>query len=117
MAGKGGSSQSDRREEAQGKDTFRRSRQGDTAGTTEELQQEMALEAAPHCPYLASQLFCSWGHLSSGSTAHPISRCACIFNRSPTDSQHQVVPQVLLGAQERPGVTARLLSKLHIPLF
>ena len=32
----------------------------------------MALEAAPHCPYLASQLFCSWGHLSSGSTAHPI---------------------------------------------
>ena len=44
--------------------------QGDTAGTTEELQQEMALEAAPRCPYLASQPFCSWGHLSSGPTAH-----------------------------------------------
>ena len=52
MAGKGGSSQSDRREEAQGKDTFRRSRQGDTAGTTEELQQEMALKAAPSMIYL-----------------------------------------------------------------
>lgn len=97
-----GPSQSDRREEAQGKDASRRGWQlpGGTAGSTEELQQETTLEAVPVTPiWLPNRSARGAIALGSHHPPVPISRCACIFTRSPTDSQHQVMPQVLLGAQ------------------
>ena len=103
MAVQGGSSQSDRREEAQRKDTSRRGWQL-PGGHRWNHRGVAARDGSGGCSPLPLSgfptiLLMGPFVLGSHSPPFPISRCACIFNRSPTDSQHQVMPQVLLGAQ------------------
>lgn len=101
MAVQGGSSQSDRREEAQGKDTSRRGWQlpgGPSWNHTGVAARDDGCSTLPLSGF-PSILLMGPFVLGSHHPHFPISRCACVFNRSPTDSQHQVMPQVLLGAQ------------------